>query len=322
MKVLVTGGAGFIGSHFCETLAAHGDEVVIIDSFDDFYDPNIKRKNIAGLLERGGAELIEADVCDGVSVAASLGSRTFDAIVHLAARAGVRPSVERPREYVRTNIDGTLAMLELARGRDIRSFLFASSSSVYGDTTPVPFTESEPANFPISPYAATKRAAELICHTYAYLYGMSVACVRLFTAYGPRQRPDLMIHKFASLMTAGRELPMFGDGGTQRDYTYVDDIVRGLESALDWVMQAPAGRFEIINLGGGATTSLAQVVELLSTALGVTPSVKRLSAQPGDVRRTYANLEKARSLLGYHPQVSIEEGISRFARWFREQQGS
>jgi UDP-glucuronate 4-epimerase len=320
LKVIVTGGAGFIGSHLCEALVARGDEVLVIDSFDDFYDPAIKRRNLSSLLDSGKAELVEADICDAESMRSALGERRFDAILNFAARAGVRPSLERPRDYLRTNVDGTLSMLELARERGVRAFVQASSSSVYGDSTEAPFRESATADFPISPYAATKRAGELLCHTYAHLYGLSIACLRLFTAYGPRQRPDLMIHKFTRLMVEGREIPLFGDGSTGRDYTYVDDIVAGVRSALDWTLQAPAAAFEIINLGGGATTSLASIVELLSAELSVEPRVTWLPSQPGDVSRTFADLAKAQSLLGYQPRIPIEEGITRFARWFRDQQ--
>jgi UDP-glucuronate 4-epimerase len=322
LKLIVTGGAGFIGSHLVEALIARGDEVMIIDSFDDFYDPAIKRHNLSSVLASGKAELIEADISDEASIHSALAERRFDAILNFAARAGVRPSLERPRDYLRTNVEGTLTMLDVARERGIRAFVQASSSSVYGDSTEVPFRESATADFPISPYAASKRSAELLCHTYAHLYGLSVACLRLFTAYGPRQRPDLMIHKFTKLMVEGREIPVFGDGSTGRDYTYVDDIVAGVQSALAWTLRSPAGSFEIINLGGGATTSLASIIELLSAKLGIEPRVAWLPPQPGDVTQTFADLEKARSLLQYKPRISIEEGISRFARWFRDQQAS
>jgi UDP-glucuronate 4-epimerase len=322
LKLLVTGGAGFIGSHLSEALVARGDEIVIVDSFDDFYDPAIKRANIASVLGSGKAKLVEADISDATRIRAAIADQQFDAILNFAARAGVRPSLERPVDYSRTNIEGTLTLLEVARERGIRGFVQASSSSVYGDSTEVPFRESAPADFPISPYAVTKRAAELLCRTYSHLYGLSVACLRLFTAYGPRQRPDLMIHKFTKLMVEARDIPLFGDGSTARDYTFVDDIVVGVRSALDWAIQAPPGAFEIINLGGGTTTSLASIVELLAAELHVEPHVTWLPAQPGDVVRTYADLAKARTLLGYQPRVSIAEGIGRFARWFRDNQAS
>ncbi|HEU4877853.1 MAG TPA: NAD-dependent epimerase/dehydratase family protein [Gemmatimonadaceae bacterium] len=319
MKVLVTGGAGFIGSHVCERLVARGDEAVILDSFDPFYDPRIKRRNVAGVLASGKARLIEADICDRAAVDAGLGEEAIDAIIHLAARAGVRPSLERPVDYVRTNVEGTLSLLELARARGIRPFVFGSSSSVYGDSTPAPFRESEPANDPISPYAATKRAGELLCNTYVHLYGMSVACVRLFTVYGPRQRPDLAIHKFARLMARSSEIPFYGDGTTERDYTYVDDIVDGIVAALDWTHASAPGTFVTANLGESRTTSLARLVEILASELGVTPIIQRLPAQPGDVQRTFADVSKARELFGYDPATTMEEGIRRFADWFRAQ---
>jgi UDP-glucuronate 4-epimerase len=319
VKVLVTGGAGFIGSHVAEKLVSRGDQVVIVDSFDPFYDPNVKRRNIEQVMQSGNAELIEADICNGTEIDDFLGDREIDAIIHLAARAGVRPSLERPSEYIRTNIEGTQSLLDLARRRRIRPFVFGSSSSVYGDTTPVPFSEMERADEPISPYAATKRAAELLCHAHACLYGTSIVCLRLFTVYGPRQRPDLAIHKFARLMLQGGEIPLFGDGSTERDYTYVADAVDGIIRALDWSNEAAAGSFEIINIGESRTTSLAGLVELIARELDVTPKVNQLPAQPGDVQRTYADITRARETLGYDPQTTMEEGIHRFAVWLRAQ---
>lgn len=319
MRVMVTGGAGFIGSHVSDRLAEKGHEVVIVDSFEPFYSPEVKRRNIAALLESGRARLIEADICDPASVEAGLGDETIDAIIHLAARAGVRPSLERPLEYVRTNVEGTMAMLELARMRSIRPFVFGSSSSVYGDSTPVPFLESGPAADPISPYAATKRAAELLCRSHAHLYGLSVICLRLFTVYGPRQRPDLAIHKFARLMSESAAVPFFGDGRSARDYTYVADIVHGIDAALDWAMRSEPGAFEIVNLGESETTSLSELVELIASELKTTPELNRLPSQPGDVQQTFASVDKARALLGYAPRTSMKEGIARFVEWFRGQ---
>ena len=319
MRVLVTGGAGFIGSHVCDRLAERGDEVVVVDSFDPFYAEGIKRRNLEPLLAKGNVRLIEADITDASALESALTDETIDAIIHLAARAGVRPSLERPLEYARTNVEGTLVLLELARKKQIRPFVFGSSSSVYGDSTPVPFDESAPAADPISPYAATKRAAELLCRSHAHLYGLSVVCLRLFTVYGPRQRPDLAIHKFAQLMSQGKAIPFFGDGGTERDYTFVGDIVQGIESALDWAVAADAGQFEIVNLGEHETTSLSKLVDMIASELGVEPVIDRKPAQPGDVQRTFASIEKARSLLGYNPRTSMEEGIRQFVRWFREQ---
>lgn len=319
MRVLLTGGAGFIGSHVTDRLVARGDEVVIVDSFDPFYDPAVKRRNIQSALASGKATLIECDICDLASLENAAGETQIDAIVHLAARAGVRPSLERPLDYVRTNVEGTQAMLEFARRRGIRPFVMGSSSSVYGDSTPVPFREDASADTPISPYAATKRAAELICHAHAGLHGASIACLRLFTVYGPRQRPDLAIHKFAKLMLRNEEIPFFGDGSTERDYTYIDDIVNGIEGALDWCARADRGAFEIMNLGENVTTSLSRLIELISTELGVTPRLRRMPNQPGDVQRTFADVSRARALIGYNPQTGMEEGIHRFAVWLRSQ---
>jgi UDP-glucuronate 4-epimerase len=318
VKVLVTGGAGFIGSHVCESLAARGDDVVIVDSFDPFYSPAVKRRNVESLLRDGGAELVEADIGDVDTIARRL-SAPVDAIIHLAARAGVRPSLEKPLEYARTNVEGTLAMLELARRLGVRPFVFGSSSSVYGDATPVPFLESEPASEPISPYAATKRAGELLCRSHAHLFGLSIICVRLFTVYGPRQRPDLAIHKFARLMTDGRPIPFYGDGSTERDYTFVADIVDGVVRALDWALAAEPHAFEIVNLGESQTTSLSQLVEMISAELGVEATLDRQPQQPGDVQRTYASVEKARVLLGYDPRTSMRDGIRQFVDWFKAQ---
>ncbi|MGK2962708.1 MAG: NAD-dependent epimerase/dehydratase family protein [Gemmatimonadaceae bacterium] len=319
MRVLVTGGAGFIGSFVCERLVARGDTVVIVDSFDAFYSPETKRRNIRALLEAGDATLIECDIAEAGSVESRLGADQIDAIIHLAARAGVRPSLSRPLDYARTNVEGTLAMLEVARRRNIRPFVFGSSSSVYGDSTPVPFLESAPADDPISPYAATKRAGELLCRSHAHLYALSVLCTRLFTVYGPRQRPDLAIHKFARLMSKGEPIPFYGDGSTERDYTYVADIVSGIEAALDWAVASPAGAFDIVNLGESETTTLSRLVEMIASELGVTARIDSLPAQPGDVQRTFASIDKARDLLGYDPDTSMEEGIRQFIDWFREQ---
>ncbi|MEO5902427.1 MAG: NAD-dependent epimerase/dehydratase family protein [Gemmatimonadaceae bacterium] len=319
MSVLVTGGAGFIGSHVCERLLNTGQSIVIVDSFDPFYDPAIKHRNLETVLASGCVRLVIADICDREAVEQAIGEEKIDAIIHLAARAGVRKSLTRPDDYVRTNVEGTVSLLEIARRRLIRPFIMGSSSSVYGDATPVPFSEDVAAASPISPYAATKRAGELLCHTYAHLYGLSVVCLRLFTVYGPRQRPDLAIHKFARLMSAGKPIPFFGDGSTERDYTYVDDIVDGIGAALSWASAAAPGAFEIVNLGENTTTSLALLVEMLSAELGVPVRMNRLPSQPGDVQRTFAGVDKARALLGYNPQTPMKEGIRRFVEWFRQQ---
>ena len=316
----MTGGAGFIGGHLCQRLLDRGDDVVCVDSFDSFYDPAIKRGTAADLARSPRFRLVEGDIRDVEGLERALAGEGIEAVVHLAARAGVRPSIEDPVLYTQVNVEGTVAMLELARRLGVRPFVFGSSSSVYGDTSAVPFSEDERAAAPISPYAATKRAGELLCHAYAHLHGLAVVCLRFFTVYGPRQRPDLAIHKFARLMTAGEPIPFYGDGSTRRDYTYVDDIVQGIEGAIAYAAACDAC-FEVFNLGESDTVPLVRLVELLSAALGVQPVLDRLPAQPGDVEQTYADVSRARAALGYAPRVRIEEGIPRFVEWFRSQRG-
>lgn len=321
MNVLVTGGAGFIGSHLCERLLDRGHRVWAIDNFDPFYDPRIKAANVARLQCRPDFQLIRRDIRDLPALEEALRKEVtgkLDVVVHLAARAGVRPSIEDPLLYSQVNVDGTAAMLEIARRFEIGRFVFGSSSSVYGNNEDVPFSEDQPVEHPISPYAATKRAGELSCHTYSHLYGLSVACLRFFTVYGPRQRPDLAIHKFATLLLSGEPIPMFGDGSTERDYTYIDDIIQGIEGAIAFTGAHP-GRYEIFNLGGSRTTSLRRLIELLETALGQEAIIRKLPMQPGDVLRTFADVTKAGALLGYAPRTPIENGISSFARWIEKE---
>lgn len=314
--VLVTGAAGFIGSQLTERLIRSGARVIAIDNFDPFYDPAEKRANLEGVSGHESFELIEADCADLESVDERLGARQIDVVVHLAAKAGVRPSIADPMAYARANLTATQAMLELARRRGIDRFVFGSSSSVYGNNEKVPFSEDDPVDYPISPYAATKRSGELLCHTYHHLHGLSVLALRFFTVYGPRQRPDLAIRKFGTLMLRGETIPMFGDGTTERDYTWVDDILDGVTAAIERTRQHPR-EFEIINLGGSRTTSLSRLISLLGAALDVEPRIERLPMQPGDVERTYADVSKASRLLGYAPATPIEEGIPRFAQWLR-----
>jgi UDP-glucuronate 4-epimerase len=321
MHLLVTGGAGFIGSHLCERLVAEGNAVSAVDNFDPFYDPAVKRANLRGLSGNPLFRLIEADIRDLDSLAVAVdaaGASNVDVIVHLAAKAGVRPSLEQPVEYSRTNLDGTAVMLELARSLGATRFVFGSSSSVYGNNVNVPFSEDDPVDHPISPYAATKRAGELLCHTFHHLYGISIVCLRFFTVYGPRQRPDLAIHKFTRLMAEKRPIPLFGDGTMSRDYTYVDDILQGIEGAIDFT-GGDAPRFEIINLGESRTTTTAGLIDLIAVEMGVKPIVEMLPPQPGDVERTFADISKARRLLGYDPKILVAEGIPRFVEWFREE---
>lgn len=314
---LVTGAAGFIGSHLVERLLARGERVIGIDNFDPFYSPEEKWRNLATALAHPAFRLIEADCAELEEVERALGGEPFDVVVHLAAKAGVRPSIEDPLGYARANLQGTQAMLELARRRGVRRFVFASSSSVYGNNEKVPFSEEDPVERPISPYAATKRAGELLCHTYHHLHAMSVLCLRFFTVYGPRQRPDLAIRKFASLMLEGRPIPFYGDGTSERDYTWIDDVLEGVLAAIDRTASTEAPEFEIVNLGESRTTSLSRLVELIASSLDTTPTLERLPMQPGDVLRTYADVSKARRLLGYEPTTPVEDGIPRFSAWLR-----
>jgi UDP-glucuronate 4-epimerase len=312
-KVLVTGGAGFIGSHLTRRLLDRGDAVLVLDDFNDFYDPARKRANIRPFLEQPAFRLVDGDIRDQDLVDHLFAQEGFDAVVHLAARAGVRPSLAEPVLYEDVNCIGTLRLLEAARCHGPKVFLFGSSSSVYGINQKVPFAESDPVDQPISPYATTKRAGELLCFNYHHLYGLRTSCLRFFTVYGPAQRPEMAIHKFTDLLARGAKIPLFGDGSTRRDYTYVDDIVDGLVATLDL---APG--FEILNLGGAETTSLADLVHGLAAELAVEPRIDYLPNQPGDVPITYADVGKAASLLGYSPKVPIREGLKRFVAWYRE----
>lgn len=310
-RTLVTGAAGFIGSHLCEALLARGDEVVGLDSFDDFYSPEIKRANLAAALGHERFRLVEGDIRDAAAVETAIGPGV-DIIVHLAARAGVRPSIEQPLLYQDVNITGTGVLLEAARRRGIRKFIFASSSSVYGNNQKVPFSETDNVDHPISPYAASKKAGELICHTYHHLFDIDITCLRFFTVYGPRQRPDLAIHKFARLIEAGKPIPVFGDGSMRRDYTYVGDIVAGVLAAMDRV-----GGYHVYNLGNSSPVSLAELIAALETALGKQAQIQRLPVQPGDVERTYADIETSRRELGYAPATPLAEGLAAFVAWMR-----
>jgi UDP-glucuronate 4-epimerase len=318
-KILITGGAGFIGSHLVDRLLSEDAwHITVIDDFNDFYDPAVKRANIQAHLAQPNYRLIEADIRDYEALRQTLSDERFDCVVHLAARAGVRPSLTEPRLYVETNINGTTNLLELARAAGTKQFVFASSSSVYGENQKVPFSEDDPIFTPISPYAATKAAGELICHTYAHLYEMRIVCLRFFTVYGARQRPDLAIHKFANLISRGQTIPVFGDGTTQRDYTYIDDIISGLRAAIDY----DQSKYEVINLGEAHTVQLSQLISLLEKALGQTAKIDRQPSQPGDVPQTFADITKARSLLNYNPQTQIEDGIQRFVEWWRAKDGN
>ena len=313
MKVLVTGGAGFIGSHVGEALLARGDRVTVLDNFNDYYDPAIKRSNAALL---SGARIVEGDIRDQTLVQSLFRETKLDAVVHLAAMAGVRPSLVDPLYYGDVNVRGTQILLREVEHRPGVRFVFASSSSVYGSNDKVPFREDEDIHHPISPYAATKRAGELLCFTHHHLYGIRTSCLRFFTVYGPRQRPEMAIHKFVAACLAGKAIPFYGDGSTRRDYTYVDDIVDGVVRALD-----RCEGYEIYNLGESQTTSLAELVSMIGEACGKEPVLDRQPLQPGDVTITYADVSKAREKLGYDPRTPVREGIERFVRWYRAQHG-
>jgi len=310
--ILVTGGAGFIGSHLTERLLADGRKVVALDNFDPFYDETWKRKNIAAALRHPSYRLVRGDIRDAAALDDAFGAQPIDAVIHLAARAGVRPSIEDPAGYTSVNLDGTISLLEACRRRGIERFVFGSSSSVYGNNEKVPFAEDDPVDHPISPYAATKRAGELLAHTYHHLFGMKIACLRFFTVFGPRQRPDLAIRKFAALMAEGRELPVFGDGTSGRDYTFVSDIVDGVVRSLD-----RASGFHIWNLGGSHPVALNDLVATLSRGLGIEPRIKRLPPQPGDVNRTWADVSRAKRDLDWAPRTGFDEGMNAFLLWFR-----
>jgi UDP-glucuronate 4-epimerase len=314
MHVLVTGGAGFIGGHLCRHLIREGHRVTAIDNFDPFYPKAIKKEGISDLSRRHFT-LIEADICDTDSLLQTLHAAEVDAIVHLAARAGVRPSIEAPMAYERTNIAGTQSMLTVAEQLGIDTFIYGSSSSVYGNTDDVPFQEDQDVGKPISPYAATKRAGELLCHTYYHLYDLTVYSLRFFTVYGPRQRPDLAIHKFARQLLNGQPITMYGDGSSRRDYTYVEDIVDGIVGSLDRARRVESKEYEIMNLGGSETTSLKDLIYGIATSLDIEPTIKQLPMQPGDVKQTYADISKAQKLIGYSPDTSIENGLQKFADW-------
>lgn len=325
-EILVTGGAGFIGSHLSEALLRLGHRVVILDNFNDFYDPAIKLRNtesVRQVAQEVGAKLTLqcGDIRNRADVERALQALDPDverAVIHLAAMAGVRPSIDNPLLYHDVNLGGTLQILEGCRSFGISKLLFASSSSVYGNNSKVPFAEDDPVDHPISPYAATKKAGELLCHNYHHLYGLSVACLRFFTVYGPRQRPDLAIHKFARLMEASRPLPFFGDGSTRRDYTFISDTLQGIVGALHWMSRVEPPVYEIFNLGESHTVSLEELVRHLEQAFGRPALLERLPMQPGDVACTYADIAKARKMLGYAPEVTIEAGIPLFVDWFRE----
>lgn len=312
-QFLVTGGAGFIGSHLVDRLLAQRPaRVVVVDNFDEFYDPQIKRANIADHINNPAYRLVRADIRDYAALNRIFAEQHFDAIIHLAARAGVRQAISEPRLYTEVNINGTMNLLELAERNGVGKFIFGSSSSVYGPAAAPPFREDAPLA-PISPYAATKASGELLAHTYSHLYGMNIVCLRFFTVYGARQRPDLAIHKFARMIAGGSPIPIYGDGSAKRDFTYIDDILQGLMAAIEY----DATPFEVINLGESQTITVNRMIELLEDALGRKAIVERRPPQPGDMPITHADITKARKLLSYRPTTPIETGIKKFAEWFK-----
>ncbi|MBV8969747.1 MAG: GDP-mannose 4,6-dehydratase [Verrucomicrobia bacterium] len=310
MKVLVTGGAGFIGSHLVEALVWRGATVAVLDDFNPFYDPAIKRENLSQL--NGQVRIHQVDICDAASTAQVVATEKPELIFHLAARAGVRPSVLQPELYLRTNITGTFNLLEAAKAAGVPRLIFASSSSVYGANRTLPFTEDQVLTQTLSPYASTKLAGEQLCSNYSYLYGLQIICLRFFTVYGPRQRPDLSIHRFTDLIYHGKPIEVYGDGSARRDFTYVDDTVQGILNAVDY-KDSP---FEIINLGESQTVTLTEVIASIEQALGRKAEINYLPVVPGDMPVTYADIRKARQLLGYTPTTSIHEGIPRFIDWY------
>ena len=314
--ILVTGGAGFIGSHLCERLLSDGVKVICLDNFDSFYDPDIKIKNAEGMTKKFQDlfELVTGDIRNPDHLKGIFQKNRVDFVIHLAARAGVRPSIADPLLYQDVNIRGTIVLLEACKAYKIQNFIFASSSSVYGENQRVPFTEEDLDILPISPYGATKRAGELLCYSYHHLYGMNIGCLRIFTAYGPRQRPEMAIHKFTRLIDRGEKIPIYGDGSSRRDYTYIDDLIEGILGIIRYHKG-----FEIYNLGESQTTSLIELIKLIEGAFGKKADIEMLELQPGDVSVTYADITKAKRMLKYRPKVKMEEGIKRFVEWYRAQ---
>jgi UDP-glucuronate 4-epimerase len=317
-RVVLTGGAGFIGSHLAEALLRRGARLTIVDNLDDFYSQAWKRANLEDIRRVGNFDFVGQDICDIEGMKEAIAAARPDALIHLAARAGVRPSIEQPRLYERVNISGTVNLLEMCRELGVQQFVFGSSSSVYGASSRSPFSEDQVELRPISPYAATKLAGEMICYTYAHLYGLRVVCLRFFTVYGPRQRPDLAIHKFLALLEAGKRIPFFGDGSSGRDYTHVDDIVAGVIAALDyWPPSLGGAPFEVFNLGNSHPVKLTELVSKLEQLTGREAVLDRQAFQPGDVPLTWANIGKANRLLGYRPATRLEEGLKAFIAWYR-----
>lgn len=312
MIILVTGGAGFIGSHLCERLLKDGKEVIAVDDFNDFYDPKRKEKNIMGCLKNKRFKIYKSDIRNKEEIKKIFEKNKIDIIVHLAARAGVRPSMENPLLYIDVNVNGTLAILELAREFGVKKFVFASSSSVYGGNEKTPFSEDDPINNPLSPYAITKIAGEQLCGIYSRLYGINIVCLRFFTVYGPRGRPDMAPYKFTNLIMQDKEIEVYGDGSSKRDYTFISDIIDGIAAAIEKEL-----KFEVINLGDSNPVELKYLISLIEQNTGKKAKIKFMPEQKGDVPITYADVSKAKRLLGYKPKVKIEEGIKKLAEWYK-----
>ena len=313
MKVLITGAAGFIGSSLTDRLLGQGVEVTGLDSLDDFYDARVKRSNLEDASTHPHFRLVEGDFRDADTVERLFSGESFDGVAHLGARAGVRPSLERTPLYVDVNLDGTIQLLEACRRHEVRKFVFASSSSVYGSRVGEPFSETDRVDEPVSPYAATKKAGELLCYTYHHLFGIDVTCLRFFTVYGPRQRPEMAIHRFTRAIDSGEAIDVYGDGSARRDFTYISDVVQGVTAALE-----RCSGYRIYNLGAGNSVELREVIELIEKALGKEARIRFFEQAPGDVPYTFADVTRAREELGYEPEVNIAEGIRRFVEWYRE----
>lgn len=311
MNILITGAAGFIGSNTSEFFVGSGHKVIGIDNFDSYYEREIKERNIENLLKNPDFRFHEADIRNKDQMNDIFSESRIEAVIHLAARAGVRPSIEHIEEYYDVNINGTVCLLETMKKHNVKKMLFASSSSVYGNNPVIPFSEDQNVDNPISPYASTKKSGELLCHVYYHLYGFDITCLRFFTVYGPRQRPDLAIHKFTDLIWSGKPVPFYGDGSTARDYTYIDDIVNGIYLSLNNI-----GGYQIYNLGGSQTTDLKTMVESIEKILGKSAILKKLPVQMGDVTVTYADISKARKQIGYNPEIPFSKGIVLFVDWF------
>ncbi len=311
MNILVTGAAGFIGSHVCEHFIKEGHTVTGLDNFDNFYSIEFKNLNLSDIKENPLFKFHKGDIRDTNILQSIFSSEKIDAVIHLAAKAGVRPSIESVAEYYDVNVNGTVTLLESMRENDVTKMLFASSSSIYGNNSKVPFSESDFVDNPISPYASTKKSGELLCHVYSHLYNFDITCLRFFTVYGPRQRPDLAIHKFTMLIDQGSAIPFYGDGSTSRDYTYIDDIVNGISCALIHL-----DKYNVYNLGESKVIDLKKLVETIENALGKKATINKLPFQPGDVKITYADITKAKKEIGYNPKYNLETGIKKFTEWY------